>query len=156
MVLFLTNDKRQLDDNRSIIIGGFRGRLCMALEGVDSMCRIIKYLDEKDIVLFRTSGTYELEAEVETLKEIAAKLKKHNCNRFIVDHRETNVIADPVKSFERSALYEEIWGDRSTRAAIVFRELNEDYQFFETVVRNRGWNVRIFDDYDAAIGWLLE
>jgi len=118
------------------------------------MCRIIKYLEDKDIVLLRTSGTYILEAEVETLKKMASKLKEYNCNRCIVDHRETNVIAKIDKSFERSVLYEEIFGDRSTRAAIVFRELNKDFQFLETVVRNRGWNVRIFNDYDAAIDWL--
>lgn len=120
------------------------------------MNRKIEYLEDKEIVLLRTSGTYILEAEVETIKKMASKLKEHNCNRCIVDFREANVIAKIDKSFERPALYEEIWGDHSARAAMVFRELNEDFQFLETVNRNRGWNVRIFDDYDAAIDWLSE
>ena len=111
-------------------------------------------MENKDIVLLRTSGTYDLETEVETLKKMASKLKKHNCNKCIFDHRETNVIAKPLKSYERSALYERLWGDRSTRAAAVFRKLNEDYQFFETVCRNQGWNIRIFDDFETAIDWL--
>jgi hypothetical protein len=120
------------------------------------MCKIIKYLEDKDIVLLRTSGTYNLEAEVKTFKKTLLKLKEHDFNRCIVDHRETNVITDIVKSYEHSALFEQIWGDHSLRVANVVKELNEDFQFLETVVRNRGWNVRIFDDYDAAIGWLSE
>lgn len=120
------------------------------------MIREIAYLENKGIVQLRTSGTYELDAEVETLKRMASKLKEHSCNRCIFDHREANVIASTMASFERSTLYDEIWGDRSTRAAIVFRELNEDFRFLETAMRNRGWNVRIFDDYDAAVNWLSE
>ena len=86
------------------------------------MGRKFEYLEDKDLVLLRTSGTYELEAKKEPLKIMASKPKKHNCNRCIFDHRETNVIASTMKSYERSAVYEELWGDRSTRAAIVFKE----------------------------------
>jgi hypothetical protein len=120
------------------------------------MTREITYLEDKGVVQLRTSGTYEMEAEVETLERMAAELRKHNCNKCIFDHRETDVIARTMTSYDRSALYEEIWGDRSTRAAIVFKELNEDFRFLETVLRNRGWSVRIFDDYDAAMDWLSE
>ena len=115
-----------------------------------------EYLEEKNIVLIRTSGSYELEAEMETLKKAASKLREHNCNRCIFDHRETNVIARIMSSFNRPAVYDDLWGDSSVYAALVFRELNEDLEFYETVCRNRCWNVRIFNDYDAAIDWLSE
>ena len=116
--------------------------------------REIRYLEDTDIVQLRTSGTYDLEAEVDTLKRMASRLKEHNCNRCLFDHRQTKVIARTLNSYERSALYDALWGDRSTRAAIVFKEINKDFRFLETSIRNRGWNVRIFDDYDAAINWL--
>ena len=115
-----------------------------------------EYLEEKNIVLIRTSGTYELEAEMETLKKAATILRAHNCNRCIIDHRKTNVVARIMSSFNRPAVYDDLLGDRSIRAAFVFRELNEDLEFYETVCRNRCWNVRIFNDYDAAIDWLSE
>ena len=120
------------------------------------MLRDIEYLENKDIVRLRTSGTYELEAEVGTLVKMASTLKECSCNRCLFDHRETDVIARTISSYERSALYDKIWGDRSTRAAIVFKELNASFRFLETTVRNRGWNLRIFDDYDAAVNWLSE
>ena len=118
------------------------------------MIREITYLKDKDIIQLRTSGTYELEAEVETLKNVASKLKEHNCNRCIFDHRETNVIARTITSYDRPDLYDEIWGDRSACASIVFKEIKAEFRFLETAARNRGWNVRIFDDYDAAVNWL--
>lgn len=74
------------------------------LEGDNSVNREIQYLEDKDIVMLRTSGTYELEAEVETLKKMASKLKENNCNRCIFDHRETNVIAKTMRSYERPAV----------------------------------------------------
>ena len=120
------------------------------------MIREIVYLEDKDIVQLRTSGTYELETEVHTLKRMASKLRELNCNRCLFDHRKTNVIAKTIASYERSALYDKLWGDRSTRASIVFKEINADFRFLENAVRNRGWNVRIFDDYDAAVTWLSE
>ena len=118
------------------------------------MRREFRYLEDKNIVLIRTSGTYDLDAEIETLKKVAAKLKEYNCNKCIFDHRETNVIARPMSSYERPAVYEELWDDHSTRGALVVKEINKDLKFLETVVRNRGWVVRIFDDYDKAMEWL--
>lgn len=120
------------------------------------MIRRIEYIEDKDIVLLKTSGTYELEAEVETLKKMASKLREHNCGKCIFDHRETNVIARTMKSYERPGIYEELWGDHTIRAAVVFREIDEDAKFLENVCRNRGWNVKIFEDYDIAIDWLSE
>jgi len=114
------------------------------------------YLEDNDIVLLRTSGTYDLEKEVGTLKKMVSKLKEHKCNRCIYDHRETNVIIKTLDSYERPAIYEDLWGDHTIRAATVLRELNNDSQFLEIVCQNHCWNVRIFDDYDTAIDWLSD
>ena len=118
------------------------------------MSREIRYLEDKDIVVLRTSGTYKLEEEVDTLKKMALKLKEHDCNKSLFDHRKTHVIARTMSSYERPSIYEELWGDRSAQAAIVFREITEEYRFLETVCRNQVWYVRIFKDYDKAIAWL--
>lgn len=118
------------------------------------MSKKFEYLEDKDIVLVTTSGSYELEAEVETVRKAISKLKEHNCNKCIFDHRATNAIARTMDSYKRPTEYEDLGLERNVRTAIVFRELNEDLKFYETVCKNRGWNVRIFIDYDAAIDWL--
>lgn len=118
------------------------------------MIKAVEYLEEKDIVVIRTSGSYELEAEIETLKKVISKLNEHNCNRCIFDHRATSVIARTMGSYNRPELYWDLGLKHSVKMAIVLRELNNDLRFYETVCVNRGWRVKIFNDYDAAVDWL--
>lgn len=115
-----------------------------------------EYLEDKDIVLVRTSGSYELAAEIETVKKAISKLKEHNCNKCIFDHRAANVIAGTLSSYDRPKVYKLFRLDHSVHTALVVRELNDDMKFYENVCLNRGWNVKIFTDYDAAIDWLAE
>ncbi len=122
------------------------------------MLREITYLPEADIVQLRTDGTYVLHAEIETLERLAVALKKHDCRKLLIDHRQTTVIAPALDTYDRPDQYARIWGDSSTlnqiKTAIVFHEINEDYQFLENVIRNRGWDLRIFTEYETALDWL--
>ena len=124
------------------------------------MQRDIKYLEQDDLVLLRTEGRYVLDAEIDTLKQLAALLKGYDCHRLLIDHRKTDVVVKIPDAYHRPEVYEELWDDpatvRSIRTAIVFSEITEDYRFLENVIRNRGWNTRIFDDYDAARLWLIK
>ena len=124
------------------------------------MLREISYHEDLDIVQLRTSGTYELSVETETLKRLAEALKEHQCRKILADHRQADVIAKTMKSYERPFLYEQIWGDSKTisqiKTAVVFKEITDDYRFYETVLQNRGWNLEIFDDYDEAMNWLTQ
>ena len=138
------------------------GTACFILKvcgPVSDMLREITYLEEFDVLRLRTSGVYRLDGEIETLKRLAAALKQRACRRLLIDHRRTEVITRTIDTLERPAEYEHIWGDpatvRSIRSAIVFAEINESYRFLETVIRNRGWNTRIFDDYDEALACLI-
>jgi len=40
------------------------------------------------------------------------------------------------------------------KLAIVYSEAESDYQFLETVSRNRGLQVRVFTDFEEAENWL--
>ena len=115
-----------------------------------------EYLEDKDIVLVRTSGSYDLGAEEDTVRKAIAKLEEHNCSRCIFDHRATNVIARTMDSFNRPELFGDLGLERFVRTALVFRELTEDVTCYENVCVNRGWQVRAFDDYDAAIDWVTK
>ena len=118
------------------------------------MNRKVEYLNAENIVVARTSGSYALETEIETLKEVIALLNQHDCDKCIFDHRETTVIARTMGSFSRPGLYEELGLKRSVNMAIVAQELNDDLAFYENVCVNRGWKVRLFDKYNAALEWL--
>lgn len=118
------------------------------------MERELEYLEDKDIVIVKATGVYELSAEIDTIKRIASKLEEHNCSRLLIDFRAANIIARTVDIFERPKAYGNHGIERPLRAAIVCKELNDDLRFYRTVCLNRGWIVDIFDDYDAGIDWL--
>jgi hypothetical protein len=82
--------------------------------------------------------------------------KEHHCNRLLFDHRETNVIARVMGSYDRPVKYQEFGLDHSARLAILLREASDDMKFYETVCNNRGWQAQLFTDYDAAIAWLTK
>ena len=41
------------------------------------------------------------------------------------------------------------------KVAVLFSAFAEHIKFGETVFYDRGWNMRVFDDYKAAVEWLL-
>lgn len=114
----------------------------------------IIYLTDEDIVLFRTSGTYEISGDVERVKAIIDELNSRNCFRCIIDHRDTDVSWSVMETYDRPAAYEKMGYKRQTKVALVFKQLSGDTAFYENVCRNRGLNMSVFDDYDEAIFWL--
>lgn len=118
------------------------------------MDRRIEYLEDQDIVQVTTKGVYELGSELETVKATVDKLKEHNCNKCLFDHRKTEVIVRTMEAYDRPQVYRTLGLDGTESLAHVFSEVTDDLKFYETVCTNRGWRVQTFDDYGAAINWL--
>jgi len=53
-------------------------------------------------------------------------------------------------------ILESIQIQRDVRAAILIDQTDRTHNFAETVIRNAGYNVRLFQDEEAAITWLFE
>ncbi|MCP4575268.1 MAG: hypothetical protein GY846_03145 [Deltaproteobacteria bacterium] len=69
------------------------------------MKREFTFLADQDIVLLKTSGSYQFEKEIETIKKSMAKLKEHSCSRLLVDHREADVSSNFFNIYERPKVY---------------------------------------------------
>jgi hypothetical protein len=96
-------------------------------------------------------------------KEATAKAiglaKTNNTNRFLIDDSDWQGGASVLGLFELQEIHEELEADRASRAAIVLPSPDrsaevENVHFYETVCRNRGWNVRLFPKREKAIKWL--
>jgi len=116
--------------------------------------RTITYLEDEGIVWVRTSGTYVLAAEIETLKKALEMARGKNCKKLLFDHRKARVVAPTMESFDRPSVYRGLGFDSSFRVASLLTDICEDLRFYETVCVNRGWNMKVFDDFDSAMGWL--
>ncbi len=124
--------------------------------GLTDLDKEIKYLEDKGVLHVRTSGVYEVKKEIETVTKIASELSKYDCNKCIIDHRNTIVSGRIIDSYERSEKYSSYGVKRFWKCALVFKKFNEDVVFFENVCRNRGWDFKVFIDYDEGLLWLLE
>lgn len=118
--------------------------------------RAVKYLPDQDIVLVITSGTYILGAEIDTLEKAIEVSQQCKCKKLLFDHRKATVVARTLESYDRPTIYENLGFDRITKLASLVSEINDELRFYETVCRNRGWQMRVFDEYADAAAWLAK
>ena len=118
------------------------------------MGRDIRYDAKDDIVVARTAGQYILEQEIDTVQKVLAQMQRHDCSRCLFDHRNADVVARTLEAYDRPKVYEQLGIGHGVKMAIVSREKQHELKFYETVCVNRGWNVRVFRDYDQAVAWL--
>ena len=116
----------------------------------------IEYLDDLGIVLVKTSGTYDLERELDSVKNAVLKLENNNCNKLLFDHRDSTVIARNQSPFNRATDYTNIGLKMSTRIATVVNKITVELRLYENTCIGLGWRVQVFDDYDTALDWLTK
>jgi len=99
------------------------------------------------------------DARVNTIMEYAGKLiefgAQHKCDRFLSDFREAEVgFVTTLDTYEFPETLDSQGLKRTMKRAIVTNEITDSYRFYETVLTNRGYNTKVFTDYDKALEWL--
>ena len=94
-----------------------------------------------------------------TIKAIALA-KDNNTKLFLIDDSKWQGGASVFGLFELPDLHEKHDADRVSRVALILpppgTPEEKDAHFYETVCRNRGWNVTVFSEREEAIRWLTE
>ncbi len=75
----------------------------------------------------------------------------------LVDARAATCVLSVGDIYAVPAMWEHAMVHRGSALAMVVADavsLQRDIEFFENTCRNRGWNVHVFDDIDAAQAWL--
>lgn len=83
-------------------------------------------------------------------------MEAHQCNKQIVDHCETTFALNILEFYERPAINQRLGISYTWKIAMVFKELNEQTHFMETVFRNRGFDFHQFADIETAKVWLAK
>jgi hypothetical protein len=116
------------------------------------------YDAESDFVLTVYEGKMTKEELVAEEEESLALALANKTQRFLVDQTNYTGSISPVDLFESPTRYEEKL-TRPIYVAVVeptCEEARKDTQFYETVCRNRGWDVTVFSKKEAAAAWLEE
>jgi hypothetical protein len=115
------------------------------------------YDAERDLVLVVNSGRLSLkdyETEVEEALRIGLR---HGCRHYLVDDTALLPNLDALDIYDFPKLYDRFFVDGSVRIAVLFdpqSPVREALEFYETVCRNQGYNVRLFHIVEQAIEWL--
>lgn len=121
----------------------------------------IRYLENQNILETICEGDVSVPNIIAAIQKNLDLSKKHRVNLFLVDC--TFLVDEKKKVFENyevgtfmADMFTQL--PRKFRDAIVTPKNDiaiDNLRFFETVARNRGLNVRVFETRDDALGWLL-
>ena len=114
----------------------------------------VEYLAAENILYVKTKGILTSESANEMVKEIVSAVSRFQCKRQIIDHRGTTFALTVSEYYQRPRINQEIGISRTWKIAMVFKELNQDTHFMETVFMNRGFTFRVFQDIDEAKAWI--
>lgn len=118
---------------------------------------IAVHRDEKYIEVV-TRGTANKENTLKMAKDVADSMKRNRITRALIDHSGIqSVSGDVVDIYERPKILKLIGLILRIRIAEIIRpEHKEHFEFFETVMNNRGFIFSVFHDKVEALKWLLE
>jgi len=117
-------------------------------------------LEKRGDVLYAIG--HGMETGIEEDKEISLQLiracNQHACELLLVDDTDVTYTISPLALYELARFYNDSHFQRDVRkiALIPNAKYKEDNSFYETVVRNRGLNLRVFYDVEKAAAWLAE
>jgi hypothetical protein len=117
----------------------------------------VRYIEEPNVVETRYSGrltTDELREVVVATYELAQARGTH---LFLGDCSELGAPDSLLDIYSLVKFYETLPVDAGAKEALVLpaaQAVQHDLGFYETVAQNRGFNVRLFTDWEQALAWL--
>lgn len=117
------------------------------------------YLQDADVIAIVYEGEVEPADGHAALAESGELAERHLCRRFLAD---CTTVSAHGTLFDVMAFVEMIAAAPPgplLREAVVLPPDGatvDSLEFFETACRNRGLDVRVFPDRDAALAWLTE
>jgi hypothetical protein len=113
--------------------------------------------DEDGYVEIITSGLADRDGSLNMANAIAHTMRTHRITKVLIDHRNIeDVVGDTIDIYNRPKIFRQIGVIFGIKIAeIVKPEHWEHFRFFETVCRNQGYRLSVFQEKDKALAWLL-
>ena len=112
----------------------------------------IAVYDEDKYIEVITSGIADGDGSLKMAKAIAQTMRAHRITKALIDHRNVeSVIGSTMDVYHRPKVFRLIGAILRIKIA----EHAEHFKFFETVCRNLGYQLSVFQDKDEALAWLL-
>ena len=114
----------------------------------------INYDKENDCILVSVHGELDIRLIQHMATDISKMVKEMGCKRILNDLRDANPsrtieIYNMPKTAKKAGIAE------ACKRALVAGDKVSDFTFLETVFKNRGHQVNLFENLDDAMDWLL-
>jgi hypothetical protein len=112
---------------------------------------------EEGIIEINASGMLDSNATREQTEKAFNYAKRLNSFLFLLDYRDVRGNRPLLRIFELPELYHAMGVPRSSKIAVVLPDTKsniEDYEFYETVCYNHGYDVELFEEKKHALDWL--
>ena len=117
----------------------------------------VKYDPEHALIECSAIG-YLTTREIKDASLKATSLSREmKTNLILIDDSQVDETIETLDIYELPKFYEELNISRKIKVAVILPDnpkAREDVMFFETVCRNRGWNIFTFSTRKEAIEWL--
>lgn len=102
-----------------------------------------------------TIGDFDVQLMNGMIKAIISAVEKYNSTGLLLDHSKATINISIAETFERPKQFDNMGIPRNSKIALVIsKEQSEAFKFFETVLVNRGFQIKIFQTDVEAEKWL--
>lgn len=104
-----------------------------------------------------TSGVADKDGSLLMVQALAQAMRSHGLTKVLIDHRKIErVVGTTLDIYDRPSAFPALGQALQISIAELIRPEHWDhFRFFETVCRNRGFQVSVFLDQEKALAWLL-
>jgi hypothetical protein len=119
------------------------------------MPEVVTVREDLEIIEVRSYGETSKDELARSRKEVSDIMHEQGIRKVLVDARDLTTLPSTFPLFLFGKSFAEADILRTMMMAVVkSKKTTKDVTFIETVARNRGVDMRIFDSMDAAIDWL--
>lgn len=114
--------------------------------------------EDMDICFIRVYGENKRPDDSMELQRVARDYKAETgCSKYLFDMREAIIIGDIFAAYY-TATAPLAFGMKQYeyRIALVYTGNLHEHKFMELVAQNRGYQLKVFEDYEHAVGWLTD
>jgi len=111
------------------------------------------------VVRATAKGRLDLVLIIQKALETLGQVPSQSSQRFLIDDREADLALDTLEIYQLPQTLERLGLCRDAMVAVVYTVSSPtavDFEFFETVARNQGFQVQLFTSIESAAKWLAQ
>ena len=114
----------------------------------------VVYNSKHNVVSAKATGVLNYDVGKGLVEKFLKVAVDHKCHKVFCDYSKMKLPVSILEIYDNADHFE-LWGvPRNFLIAVVYSEGQKVYKFWETIVRNRGFAARVFNDKDEALKWL--